>query len=236
MAEGFTNRWWQAALAALILVLTLDSPKLIEFSYFVLLVLYHVEKLPAWVTAMEQQAMDLLATMRNANASVDDRANLIAELKSNIKHQHVPDAAVAPSFEVVRTAIASQHSSLLSAGFSTLSHLTKRLNLQEQPHLIASQGPKTYPLLLEKLGDQKDRVRLLAAQAFTDFWFACPQDVERNIRDVALASKHPRAKEASLQWLLKVMDHIFDNPRLLRLTFCRCIKSKVYNSEPFYQK
>ncbi|KAI9879294.1 MAG: suppressor of tub2 mutation [Pleopsidium flavum] len=204
MPEGFTNRWWQAALGCLTLVLTVQSTRLIEFSYFVLVFLYYFEKLPTLVPAMDRQAMDLLAVIRNANASIDDKANLIGELKSNIKHQHVPDAAVAPSFEVVRTAIASPHSSLLAAGFSTLSHLTKRLILQNQPHLIVSQGTKTYPLLLEKFGDQKDRVRLLAAQAFTDFWFASPQDVEHSIRDIALAGKHPRSKEASLQWLVKM--------------------------------
>jgi CLIP-associating protein 1/2 len=77
------------------------------------------------------------------------------------------------------------------------------LNLQEPRH-IASQGARTIPVLLERLGDQKERHRALAAQCLSDVWKACPQDVEKSIRDVALASKNTRMKENAIHWIAKV--------------------------------
>jgi CLIP-associating protein 1/2 len=67
-----------------------------------------------------------------------------------------------------------------------------------------SQGPRTIPLLLDRLGDQKERHRLLAAQCLGDVWKASPQEVEKAIRDIALASKNPRTKENSMHWIAKV--------------------------------
>ena len=151
---------------------------------------------------MEQQATNLLAVVKNHNVPVDTKLKLLGDLKAYIKHHQVPEAAVSPSFEVVRASIST--SQLLDVGFSTLSHLTKRLLLQDQHHHLATQAHKTYPCVLERLGDQKDRVRLRAIQAFADFWPASPADVEQVIRESALTSKSPRAKEAGMQWIVKV--------------------------------
>lgn len=150
---------------------------------------------------MEKQAEDLLVTVKDNNVSPEVKLKDITELKAHIKHRHVPDAAISPSFEIIRIGIMSLP--LQDAAFSILSHLTKRLVLQEQQHIVAVQGAKTYPLLVERLGDQKDRVRIRASQAFTDLWLAASADVEEVIRDVVLPGKHPRAKEAGLQWISK---------------------------------
>lgn len=150
---------------------------------------------------MEQQAEDLLVFIKDSNVPLELKIMNISELRANIKHRHVPDAAISPSFEIIRFGIMSL--ALQDAAFSTLSHLTKRLVLQEQQHIVAVQGAQTYPLLVERLGDQKDRVRIRASQAFTDFWLAASADVEQVIRDVVLPGKHPRAKEAGLQWISK---------------------------------
>lgn len=124
------------------------------------------------------------------------------ELKADIKHRQVPETAIIPAFDVVRVAIATP--ALLDAGFSILGHLAKRLVLQEQTSILVAQGIQIYPSIVERLGDHKDRVRQRAAQALTDFWSASPVDVEQVIRDSALTSKHPRAKEAGMQWVAKV--------------------------------
>ena len=151
---------------------------------------------------MEQQALHLLAVLRNSTIPLDTKIDLLTKLKTHIKHHHVPEPAINPSFEVVRLAISN--SQFLDAGFSILSHLTKRLELQEQLTFTAAQGKKTYPIILERLGDAKDRVRLRAIQVFTEFWKASRTDVEQLIRDSALSGKSPRAKEAAMQWILKV--------------------------------
>ncbi|KAI9816215.1 MAG: suppressor of tub2 mutation [Pycnora praestabilis] len=153
-------------------------------------------------SSMEDQAADVLAVVKGSNASIESKVNLITDLKSSIKHHQVPDASVTPIFDIIRIALSSQHSSLISTGLSTLSNLLKRLSHQKQSHIITLQSGKTLPLLVERLGDQKERHRWLSSQCLTELWLVCPQEVEHVIRDGALAGKHPRAKEAGLQWLI----------------------------------
>ncbi|PYH98537.1 hypothetical protein BO71DRAFT_416180 [Aspergillus ellipticus CBS 707.79] len=150
---------------------------------------------------MEPKAAELVSALKNSNLSIDAKISYLTGVKSDIKQKNVPEAAVPSIFEASRLSIASQHSSLLSAGFSTLGHLLKRLFIQEQDHLIALQGRILFPLLLERLGDHKERVRAQAAQAFTDLWPAATSDVEHYVLDVALVGKNPRAKEMSMIWL-----------------------------------
>ena len=154
------------------------------------------------VLSMEQQATHLLAFLKNSTVTVDTKIDLLTKLKTQIKHQQVPEVAITPVFEVVRTAISNVQ--LLDAGFSILFHLTKRLELQDQSCIIAAEGKKTYSYILERLGDAKDRTRSWAIQALTEFWKASHTDVEQIIRDIALSGKSPRAKEAAMQWIVKV--------------------------------
>jgi CLIP-associating protein 1/2 len=132
----------------------------------------------------------------------DTKLDLLTKLKTHIKHHHVPEPAINPAFEVVRFALSNPQ--LVDAGFSILSHLTKRLELQDQLPVTAAQGKKTYPIVLERLADAKDRVRLRAIQALTELWKASPADVEQVIRESALSGKSPRAKESAMQWIIKV--------------------------------
>ncbi|MCJ1386229.1 suppressor of tub2 mutation [Xylographa soralifera] len=156
------------------------------------------------VLSMEQQATHLLAVLKNSNVTVDTKIDLLTKLKTQIKHQQVPEVAINPVFEVVRTAISNVQ--LLDAGFSILFHLTKRLELQDQSSIIAAEGKKTYSYILERLGDAKDRTRSWAIQALTEFWKASHTDVEQLIRDMALSGRSPRAKEAAMQWIVKTRE------------------------------
>ncbi|MCJ1431540.1 suppressor of tub2 mutation [Xylographa pallens] len=154
--------------------------------------------------SMEQQAIHLLAVLKNSNVTVDTKIDLLTKLKTQIKHQQVPEVAIDPVFEVVRTAISNVQT--LDAGFSILFHLTKRLELQDQSSIIAAEGKKTYSYILERLGDPKDRTRSWAIQALTEFWKASHTDVEQIIRDLALGGRSPRAKEAAMQWIVKTRE------------------------------
>jgi CLIP-associating protein 1/2 len=156
------------------------------------------------VLRMDIKATDLLAALKNSNNSIEAKAAQLTKLKSEIKQKNVPESAVATIFDAFRYAISSQHSSLSGAGFSALGHLLKRLYLQEQHQIIAGQGRSTYPLLLERLGDHKERIRAQAAQAFSDFWSASSVEVEHHVLEVALVGKNARAKETCMVWLVNV--------------------------------
>lgn len=157
---------------------------------------------------MDLQAADCLKLMRDNDVSIDDKASYMTHLKSSIKHRQVPDNATSSIFEIVRIAIGSPQSSLSFPGFAILNNVVKRLNLQDDAHLIVHQGQKTFAILLERLGDHKEKIRLLAAQAFTDFWPACPAEVEHLVVDVSLTGKNARAKETSLAWLANVCSYL----------------------------
>lgn len=150
----------------------------------------------------DQQVADLLAALRS-DASVDAKVQQVTALKSGIKQHNVPDSCIAPAFEALRTASASQHAALVNAGFTALGHLLTRVSRQE-PKLLAKEAARTLPLIVEKLGDQKEKFRTLASQDMTMLWTVVPADVERAVRCSAMAGKNPRAKEASMQWLLQV--------------------------------
>lgn len=156
------------------------------------------------MSTMEQKAAELLATLKNHNVSVDTKIAHLTSVKSDIKQKNVPEGAVPSIFESLRLSIASQHFSVLAAGFSTLGHFLKRLFIQEQHDLVSHQARPIYPLLLERLGDHKERVRTQAAQAFTDLWPAANADVEHYVLDLALKGKNPRARETSMIWLSNV--------------------------------
>lgn len=156
------------------------------------------------ISMMEVKAAELVAALKNSNMSVDTKVAHLQCVKSDIKQKNVPEGAVPSIFESIRLAIASQHSSLSGAGFSTLGHFLKRLLIQELHHLVALQCRALYPLLVERLGDHKERIRAQAAQSFTDMWLAAPEEVEQCVLGQALVGKNPRAKEMSMIWLSNV--------------------------------
>jgi CLIP-associating protein 1/2 len=150
----------------------------------------------------DQQVTDLIAVLRT-DASVDAKVAQVTAVKSSIKQQIVPDSCIVPLFEALRIASSSQHALLVNAGFTALNHLYTRLARQDPKSLI-KEGVRTLPLIAEKLGDQKEKFRQLALQALTTLYKVAPVDVERCVRNTTMTGKNPRAKEASLHWLLQV--------------------------------
>jgi CLIP-associating protein 1/2 len=152
----------------------------------------------------DQQVADLLALLKK-DVSVDSKVQQVNAIKSGIKQHNVPDACVAPLFEALRLASSSQHSVLINAGFTALNHLLTRLSRQD-PKYLSKEAKHTLPLVVEKLGDQKDKLRSLALQAMTTMYQAAPIDAERFVRNVAMIGKNNRAKESGMQWLLQVRE------------------------------
>lgn len=154
----------------------------------------------------EQEVADLIAILRT-DAAVDAKVARIAAIKSSIKQTNVPEPCIIPLFEALRTASSSHHDVLVNAGFTTLNHLFTRLARQE-PKSLAKEGTRTLPLLVEKLGHQREKFRVLAVQALTTLYKVAPVEVDRAVRNTAMVGKSARAKEASLHWLLQVCMHM----------------------------
>jgi CLIP-associating protein 1/2 len=150
----------------------------------------------------DKQVADLIALLRT-DASIDAKVQQVTAVKSSIKQQTVPESCIVPVFEALRTASSSQHANLVNAGFTALNHLFTRLSRQE-PKYLAKEGVRTLPLIVEKLGDQKEKFRQLALQCLVTLYKVAPVEVERSVRNTAMVGKNPRAKEASLHWLLQM--------------------------------
>ncbi|KJZ79197.1 Protein STU1 [Hirsutella minnesotensis 3608] len=150
----------------------------------------------------DQQVADLVNLLRS-DALVDAKVQHVTTIKSGIKQHNVPEASVPDLFEALRAASSSQHAALVNAGFTALNHLLTRLSRQE-PRLLAKEAARTLPLVVDKLGDQKDKYRTLASQALTTILAVAPADVERAVRNQAMIGKNSRAKEAAMQWLVQM--------------------------------
>jgi hypothetical protein len=105
------------------------------------------------------------------------------------------------------------------------------LSRQEPKHLVKEAG-RTLPLVIEKMGDQKEKYRQLAAQCLTSFWKVSPMEVERIVKNAGMVSKNPRMKEACLNWVLQVnapvsyslFNVIYGQKVLTIYLISRCIK------------
>jgi CLIP-associating protein 1/2 len=154
---------------------------------------------------METEAQNLLTLLKRSSATIEAKVAAFNTIKSNIKHLRVPDAAQPTIFECVRVAISSTQSPALSAtAFSTLGHLIKRLSLQQQNNVIVAQAKRLLPILLERLGDQRESHRNAASANLGDFYPYAQEVVEQAIKENALVSSSPRAKETAMMWVLNV--------------------------------
>ncbi|KAI1849293.1 hypothetical protein JX266_004788 [Neoarthrinium moseri] len=150
----------------------------------------------------DEQVADVLTILRK-DVAVDSKVQVVTAAKSAIKQHNVPDTCVAPLFDALRLASSSQHSALVNAGFTALNHLLTRLSRQE-PKFLSREAKSTMPLIVEKMGDQRDKLRALAVQAMSTMYGAIPAEAERYVRNFAMVGKNPRAKESGMQWLLQM--------------------------------
>ncbi len=152
-----------------------------------------------------------LLTILKKDTTIDAKVQYVTVIKSGIKQHTVPDTCVAPLFEGLRQASTAQHAALVNAGFTALNHLLTRLSRQDPKYLLR-EAKQTLPLIVEKMGDQKDKFRALALQAMATMYAHVPADAERFVRNTAMVGKNPRAKESSLQWLLQVRTTLGRSP------------------------
>lgn len=151
----------------------------------------------------DEQVADLQKVLAS-DASVDAKVAQVTAVKTAIKHYNVPDTCVAPLFDALRLASRNQHAVLVNAGLTSINHLLARLTRQE-PRYVAREKKPTLDLLVDKMGDPKEKFRSLAVQSMVTMYKnedARP-DVELRVRKVMDESKNAKAKESGLLWLLQ---------------------------------
>lgn len=167
-----------------------------------------VKTLRALHRRMEAKAGKSASMMRGRSTPADAQLEELLSLKWDIKQRNIVAGALPHMFESIRSAIASKNWTLQNAGFSTLKHLLSRLTIQRMDHQIASHGRDLCPVLLERLGDQREDIRAKAAEAFTGLWPALRDEVEHNVLKKALEGKNPKSKAMSMTWLANVSTSI----------------------------
>lgn len=155
---------------------------------------------------MEQQAVNLLNTLKRTAASSETKLNLLNALKSDIKHYRVPEGAQATIFDALHLAISQQASSTIAnSAFSTLGHLIKRLKIQDASgHTIAQLAPRLIPALQDRLADPREPLRSAASHSLIELWPFAGNEVERIVRDEVIPGSNARAKEAGMQWVVRM--------------------------------
>lgn len=154
---------------------------------------------------MEEQTAALLAALqKQASTNVDKRLDLFSTLKSSIKHQRVPESCQASILECIRIAISAQTSAqLVTTGFSTLSHLIKRLVLQKETHIISAHAAQLCPILLDHLGNVREAHRSAASVLLVELYNYCQFEIDAGIHN-AIGGSNPRAKETAMTWVVKM--------------------------------
>jgi CLIP-associating protein 1/2 len=71
-------------------------------------------------------------------------------------------------------------------------------------------APQLLPLLVDRLGDVKDRYRELAMNSLVEFWKASPIDVEKTIKEVGFGNKSWRIREQVCISLIVGVDCLVD--------------------------
>jgi CLIP-associating protein 1/2 len=98
-------------------------------------------------------------------------------------------------FDSVKQGLAStNHPNLAQAALTCLVILIKRMALQDASKL-KSVSTTILPLLVDRLGDVKDRYRELAMNSLVEFWKATPVDVEKTIKEFGFGNKSWRIRE-----------------------------------------
>ncbi|KAG5440291.1 hypothetical protein PCANB_001861 [Pneumocystis canis] len=124
-------------------------------------------------------------------------------LKRFIKRNDVSLESVPLLLDGLRMGLISANSLVAMHSLTCLGHLIKRVVLQDTGRLKTSIG-MLLPLLIEKLGDMRDKAREIALNTLIELWKVMPIDVERGMKELGFTSKIWRTREHSLYWLLKM--------------------------------
>ncbi|KTW30610.1 hypothetical protein T552_00326 [Pneumocystis carinii B80] len=150
-----------------------------------------------------QDAEDLLETLRGTDN--ERKMEMIMGIKRFIKRNDVDLEAVSLLFDGLRMGLICTNPYVAMNSLTCTNHLIKRVSLQEITRLKGP-GVMVLPLLIERLGDNKEKVKDVAQNALIELWRGIPIEVERSIKDLGFSSKNWRTREQSLYWLEKIYE------------------------------
>ncbi|KAI5779218.1 clasp N terminal-domain-containing protein [Geopyxis carbonaria] len=153
------------------------------------------------MSVKDSHAQDLLVLLRGND--VDRKIAEFNTIKGMVKHHAVQSEAINPMFQACEIAIQSSNNTLSTNALGCLKHLIKRISLQE-PARLRPQGHHLLPLLVEKLGDMKDRNRAVAMISILEMFRHCPTEVEKYLKEVGFASKNPRIRQEAIACLMSI--------------------------------
>lgn len=150
------------------------------------------------------------------STSYERKVDAVAALKRFIKrndvsvssrvcmlYAHAQLDAFPALIDALRTGLSAGSPVLSVECLTCLGHLVKRVALQDAARLRTA-AATLVPLLVERLGDPRDKAREAAHSALTHVWRAAPADVERGIRDQGFGSRSWHVREQAVQWVERV--------------------------------
>ncbi|KAF3289906.1 suppressor of tub2 mutation [Orbilia oligospora] len=147
----------------------------------------------------EDEANALLTLIRS-NRDDALKVDQLVQAKQKIKHYGIDADATEPTFSAVRIGMSqASNMTLFQHSLSCLGYLVKRCRANDAT-LLKRLSIDLLPLLLDKMGDAKERIREMALSPVVDIWTVAPVETERAIRENGLTSKNSRLKESSLEW------------------------------------
>ncbi|KAK6336831.1 suppressor of tub2 mutation [Orbilia javanica] len=151
----------------------------------------------------EDEANTLLTLIRS-NRDDALKVDHLVQAKQKIKHYGIDADATEATFSAVRIGMSqASNMTLFQHSLSCLGYLVKRCRANDAT-LLKRLSIDLLPLLLDKMGDAKERIREMALSPVVDIWTVAPVETERVIRETGLTSKNSRLKESSLEWLVRV--------------------------------
>lgn len=154
----------------------------------------------------------LYGIISSSEANNETKLKAIIELKTHVKKDFVDIKQVPEYLEALSKGVKIPDSSILSNSFSVISHLVKRVSMQDSSgEVLKSQSHSTLPLIINKLGDAKNSCRNSAKKALEAYWLSAPSQVERALIEVAFVHRNLKVIEEAILWLDNLIHNI--NPR-----------------------
>lgn len=139
----------------------------------------------------------------------NEKLEVILNLKKHIKKELVDLKKVPKYIEILIYAIEIQEQDILSAAFGVLSHLIKRVSMQDKDSEILKKNIYLLiPTILNGLIDSKPVTRNSAKKSLEAYWFCLPLEVERKINEIGLTHKNKKIVNQSIIWLIHLIKNV----------------------------
>lgn len=162
-------------------------------------------------------ADELFNDIVSSKVTNEEKLRCVNELKTHVKKDFVDLKQVARYMEALSFGVESDNPNLAYASFSVISHLIKRVSMQDTSgECLKKQSYLALPIIIKKLGDIKGSTRSSAKKALEAYWFSAPQEVEEAINDMALTHKDRQVTYEALLWLDNLITTVNPNFKLNR--------------------